>query len=308
MIIQIDLVGGARWFDLVSPTAEEEQRIETLLRIDVPTQEDIQRHELSSRLYRDSGAVFTAAKVVIRGDTPLPQTTNVAFILQDQALVTVRYEPSRTFDLVANEMQRTDAAKSNTVVLIGLIEALVDRASELLEDAADAADEMSVPSPPAEGQHRKRHSTAELEAVLGEVQRLHRRVAKVRESLVSLGRMTGFLLAQSDIEDNEFRTRAKSTSRDIVSVTDHATFVAQNVQFVLDTLLGLISVEQNAIVKFFSIVAVVLLPPTLIAAIYGMNFQVMPELTWRWGYPAALLAMLASAVLPYRWCRRRGWL
>ena len=150
--------------------------------------------------------------------------------------------------------------------------------------------------------------SAELEAVLAEVQRLHRRVAKVRESLVSLGRMTGYLLTQSEFDDPEFRERARSMSRDIISVTDHATFVAQNIQFVLDTLLGVISVEQNAIVKFFSIVAVVLLPPTLIAAIYGMNFETMPELTWTWGYPAALGAMLASAVLPYLWCRKRGWL
>ena len=154
----------------------------------------------------------------------------------------------------------------------------------------------------------KRRTVAELEAVLAEIQLLHRRVAKVRESLVSLGRMTGYLLTQSEYDDAEFRERAKSTSRDIISVTDHATFVAQNIQFILDTLLGLISVEQNAIVKFFSIVAVVLLPPTLIAAIYGMNFEVMPELTWRWGYPSALAAMLASAVLPYLWCRKRGWL
>ena len=115
-------------------------------------------------------------------------------------------------------------------------------------------------------------------------------------------------MAQADIKDSAFRARAKSTSRDIVSVTDHATFVAQNIQFVLDALLGLISVEQNAIVKFFSIVAVVLLPPTLIAAIYGMNFEIMPELTWTWGYPAALILMLASSVLPYLWCRKRGWL
>jgi magnesium transporter len=161
---------------------------------------------------------------------------------------------------------------------------------------------------PAEDQPSKRRTVAELEAVLTEVQRLHRRVAKVREGLVSPGRMTGYLLTQSEFDDPEFRECGRSMSRDIISVTDHATFVAQNIQFVLDTLLGVISVEQNAIVKFFSIVAVVLLPPTLIAAIYGMNFETMPELTWTWGYPAALGAMLASAVLPYLWCRKRGWL
>lgn len=308
MFTVIRLGGDARWFDLVSPTEEEERWLETELGIDIPTLDDIRKYEPSSRLYRESGAIFMAAQIMVKGDTPLPQTTSVAFMLKNDALVTVRYEQSRTFDLLATELQRSETSQSNVMALIELVEALVDRTSELLENAADAADDMAVSVFPAGEHPSQRRTAAELEAVLSEIQRLHRRVAKGRESLVSLGRMTGYLLAQADIKDSAFRARAKSTSRDIVSVTDHATFVAQNIQFVLDALLGLISVEQNAIVKFFSIVAVVLLPPTLIAAIYGMNFEIMPELTWTWGYPAALILMLASSVLPYLWCRKRGWL
>lgn len=249
-----------------------------------------------------------SAQIIIDGETPLLQTSTVAFILKSDTLVTVRYARSRAFDLCVSGIQRSTGRPTNSSALVGLIEALVDRTSEVLEGAANAADEIALSSLPAKDQPSKRRTVVELEAVLSEIQLLHRRVAKVRESLVSLGRMTGYLLAHSDPDDAEFRDRAKSTSRDIISVTDHATFVATNIQFVLDTLLGLISVEQNAIVKFFSIVAVVLLPPTLIAAIYGMNFEVMPELTWKWGYPSALAAMLASAVLPYLWCRKRGWL
>lgn len=308
MITPIRLGDAARWLDLVSPSAEEESEVETELGIDIPTRDEIGRYEPSSRLYRESGALFMAAQIVIRGDTPLPETTSVAFILKNETLVTVRYEQSRTFDLVVEELRRSEAGQSNLIALIGLLEALVDRTSELLEGAADATDDMALSVFPAEGHPSRRRTAAELEAVLREIQRLHRRVAKVRESLVSLGRLTGYLLAQAEIEDTAFRARARSTSRDIVSLTDHATFVSQNVQFVLDALLGLISVEQNAIVKAFSIVAVVLLPPTLIAAIYGMNFETMPELTWTFGYPAALAVMLASAVLPYIWCRKRGWL
>ncbi|MFZ3583995.1 magnesium transporter CorA family protein [Loktanella sp. DJP18] len=308
MITEIELDGRARWLDLVSPTANEEAEVENVLGIDVPTQEDIKKNEPSSRHYREDGATFMAAQIVVHGETPLPQTSSVAFILKNDTLVTVRYEQSRAFDLCASEIQRTDRKPTSTSALIGLIEALVDRTSELLEGAANAADDMALSSLPFSEQPSKRRTVAELEGVLAEIQRLHRRVAKVRESLVSLGRMTGYLLTQSELDDPEFRERARSMSRDIISVTDHATFVAQNIQFVLDTLLGVISVEQNAIVKFFSIVAVVLLPPTLIAAIYGMNFETMPELTWTWGYPAALGAMLASAVLPYLWCRKRGWL
>lgn len=278
LTILIRLGDTARWLDLVSPSAEEESRVETELGIDIPTQDEIARFERSIRLYRESGAIFTAAQIVIRGDSPLAQTTSVAFILKNDALVTVKYEQSRTFDLVAEEFRRSDTGHSNLKALIGLLEALVDRTSELLE-GAEAADDMALSVFPAEGHPSTRRTAAELEAVLREIQRLHRPVAKVRESLASRGRLTGYLLAQADIRDTTFRTRAKSTSRDIVSLADHATFVSQNVQFVLDALLGMISVEQNAIVKAFSTLAVVLLPPTLIAAIYGMNFETMPELT-----------------------------
>ncbi len=308
MINEIGLDGGAKWLDLVSPNAEEEANVEKALGIDVPTQEDIRKNEPSSRLYREDGATFMAAQIVVHGEMPLPQTSTVAFILKQDTLVTVRYEQSRAFDLCSSEIHRAGRKPSNISALAVLVEALVDRTSELLEGAANAADDMAMSSLPMGEQPSKRRTVAELEAVLAEIQRLHRRVAKVRESLVSLGRMTGYLLTQSQFSDAESRQRAKSISRDIISATDHATFVAQNIQFVLDTQLGLISAEQNAIVKFFSIVAVVLLPPTLIAAIYGMNFEKMPELTWTWGYPAALAAMLASAVLPYLWCRKRGWL
>jgi magnesium transporter len=305
---QIDLSNGARWIDLLAPSDEEEEHVERLLGIDVPTHDDIRKHEPSSRLYRQHGAIFMAAKILVRRGGETPHTANVAFILKGDTLLTVRYEESRTFDLFATEFQQAETAQSSTTVLAGLIESLVDRTSEILETAADEADDMVARIFPVVAETSKRRSSAELESVLVEIQHLHRRVAKVRESLVSLGRMVGFLLAQTDIKDAEFQARARSTSHDITSVTDHATFVAQNIQFILDTLLGLINVEQNAIVKFFSIVAVVLLPPTLIAAVYGMNFKLMPELHWTWGYPLSILAMLASAVLPYLWCRRRGWL
>lgn len=184
----------------------------------------------------------------------------------------------------------------------------MDRTAELLEEAGDAVDDVPDRFHATSDQAIKRRDVAEFKAALAEIQGLHRRTAKVRESLVSLGRMIGFLMAQPELKLPELRSRAKSVARDILSLSDHASFVAQNVQFVLDAALGMINIEQNAIVKFFSIVAVVLLPPTLIAGIYGMNFQLMPELSWPWGYPAALLTMLASAILPYLWCRRRGWL
>ena len=138
-------------------------------------------------------------------------------------------------------------------------------------------------------------------------------VSKMRESLVSIGRAVAFMQAVEDqARENkqvkENKARIKILQRDIVSLTDHATFLSGKISFLLDAVLGLISIEQNGIIKIFSVAAVVFLPPTLVASIYGMNFAFMPELQWQFGYPFAILLMIMSAVLPYYYFKGKGWL
>jgi magnesium transporter len=106
----------------------------------------------------------------------------------------------------------------------------------------------------------------------------------------------------------DIKARIKTLSRDLGSITDHANFLAGKVNFLLDATLGLINIEQNAIIKIFTVAAVAFLPPTLIASIYGMNFDFMPELKWHYGYLVAIGLMILSAVLPMWYFRRRGWL
>ena len=132
---------------------------------------------------------------------------------------------------------------------------------------------------------------------------------QARECLLSIDRLLLFL-AQAPVENEkkELRSRAKNIDRDVRSLTDHATFLSDKVTFLLDATLGLINIEQNAIIKIFSIAAVVFLPPTLIASIYGMNFDLMPELKWSFGYPMAIVLMVISAIIPYVLFKRRGWL
>ena len=119
----------------------------------------------------------------------------------------------------------------------------------------------------------------------------------------------GFLMLAPEFEaQSELRDRLKSTVKDIQSLTDQASFISGNITFMLDASLGLINVEQNAIIKIFSIAAVVLLPPTLVGTIYGMNFDIMPELRWVFGYPFALGLMVVSALIPFWFFKRQGWL
>jgi len=149
-----------------------------------------------------------------------------------------------------------------------------------------------------------------LATVLGEIGQRGALNSKLQESLVTFDRIAGFLsqLSLSKSRPKAVRARVKSLSRDVKSLTDHAGSQAGKITFLLDATLGLVSIQQNGIIKIFSVAAVVFLPPTMIASIYGMNFEVMPELTWPFGYPFALGLMVLSAVLPYFYFKRRGWL
>jgi magnesium transporter len=134
--------------------------------------------------------------------------------------------------------------------------------------------------------------------------------SKVRESLVSLGRMVLFLANEADAMKwpKEMRAQLKVMQRDVVSLTDHATYLTNKIQFLLDAVVGMVSIEQNNIIKIFSVASVALTPPILIASVYGMNFKHMPELEWTLGYPIALGLMVIAAILPYLYFKWRRWL
>ena len=114
--------------------------------------------------------------------------------------------------------------------------------------------------------------------------------------------------AQSRQDDPHTIERIKTAQHDIRTLMDHARFLTERTNFLLDACLGMINTEQNQIIKLFSVVAVMLMPPTLVASLYGMNFKHMPELDWAYGYPLAVLAMVLSGILPYVYFRRKGWL
>ncbi|MDH4259678.1 MAG: magnesium transporter, partial [Gammaproteobacteria bacterium] len=148
-----------------------------------------------------------------------------------------------------------------------------------------------------------------LRAVMERIGRDGDLTSKARESLVSLARQLTFIQQSPAVQiPKEVLTRYRSMSRDVLALSDHASFLANKSGFMLQATLGLINIEQNNIIKIFSVAAAVFLPPTLIASIYGMNFHFMPELGWPFGYPLALGLILVSAVLPYFYFRRRGWL
>ncbi len=297
------------WLDLVEPSKAEDLMMETLLGISIPTRDDLKDIEPSSRLYIEENAVFMTASLVFRSDTEIPGLTDVGFILSGDRLVTIRYAEPRSFALFKASMHRFPGnCRDGAVVLTRLLETIADRTAEILEEAVTKIDDLSIAvfGDKAAGRRRPPHY---LEARLRDVAGHHRLVAKTRDSLASLSRLLTFVYTVPQVQDDkETRELCRSISRDVQSLSEHAGFISGNITFLLDASLGLINVEQNAIIKMFSIASVVLLPPTLVASVYGMNFRVMPELEWQFGYPWAIAAMVISAVIPFFFFRWKGWL
>ena len=304
-----DALAETVWVDLLEPGRDEEALIERILAIDVPTRDELKDIEPSSRLYTDGSAVYLTASLMVNAESHLPHLTDVAFILTDSKLLTVRYAEPRSFALFKSAMHRIPGGcPSSTVMLTRLLETIVDRTAEILEIAVGRVDKLSL-EVFGQKQHLSRRPARYLEDRVVQVSALHRLVAKTRDSLMSLSRVLTFLAALPALQsDRESLELCRTVTRDVQSLSEHANFVAGNITFLLDASLGLINLEQNAIIKIFSIASVVLLPPTLIASIYGMNFEFMPELHAAYAYPLTLVAMLLSAVLPFFFFRWKGWL
>jgi magnesium transporter len=303
------LPGNAVWIDLVKPTAAEDKAVERLAGIAVPTREDMQEIEISSRLYIENGARYMTATLMCAADTQNPRTTAVTFILAGHRLVTVRYDTPKPFMLVENKLARScQPGITGEMVLMELLDAVIDRNADILERAGSDMDNISHDIFEPEGKARTGHAKRYSDILIA-IGRKGDLTSKVRESLVSIGRVVTFVTAAVDVKwSKDMREQLKTMQRDVVSLSDHASYLSNKITFVLDAMLGVVNLEQNNIIKLFSVMAVVLMPPTLIASIYGMNFKVMPELQWEHGYVFALLAMLLAAIGPYLYFKWKKWL
>lgn len=298
----------AVWFDLLEPTREEFRAVETALGIELPSREEMQEIELSSRLYEERGALFMTASLVAKIDTDRPETHAVTFVVTPTALVTVRYtDPLPFITFAARALKSPYSCATADGTFVGLLEAIVDRIADVLERTSATIEQVSR-GVFGQDQKTKRQGKALQDALEG-IGRGGTLVSEISESLMSLSRAVAFFSATAESWlHKETKTHVKTLTRDIRSLHEHAAFLNSKTNFLLDATLGMINIEQNTIIKIFSVAAVAFLPPTLIASIYGMNFANQPELHWEYGYPMALCLMVLSAVLPFFYFRRKGWL
>ncbi len=297
------------WVDLISPTHEEEKELEKSLGIDLPTKEEMEEIEISSRLYHENGAAFMTAILPARADGDDPDMQPVTFVLTETRLVTIRYHEPRAFTTFPMRAEKVPmGCETGEGVLIALLEAIVDRLADILE--RDGRDIDAISRDIFQRKGARPTKSKDFQKTLETIGQKGDLTSKIRDSLVTLERLIGFL-GHCTIQrksGKETRERVKTLARDLRSLADHASFLSQKITFLLDATLGMINIEQNAIIKIFSVAAVVFLPPTLIASIYGMNFKFMPELDEAYGYPTALALMVFSAILPYVYFKYRRWL
>ncbi|MEP6936770.1 MAG: magnesium transporter CorA family protein [Chthoniobacterales bacterium] len=319
-----ELTRKAIWIDLFEPTLEEEHALEAALGIDVPTREEMQEIELSSRLHKEKDVLFMTGTVLLKADTRYPESAVVTFILSPERLIVTRYADALPFKAFRTEREKNPGAyKSGYDILAGMIDAIIDRVADILENVGksldalslqvfDTADKNGLISPGKSPSEGARHQTAQhdFSEILRRVGAVSDLISRARESLVSFGRLASYFREQN--QENALAREAvahmKTVAGDVGSLSDHATFLSGKVSFLLDATLGMIANEQNVIIKIISVAAVVFLLPTLVAGIYGMNFHFLPELSWRYGYAFALLLMVISSILPYLYFKRKGWL
>lgn len=308
----VETLAKAVWIDLLTPTQEEERDVQAALRLEIPTREEMQEIESSSRLYKEDDTLFLTAPFLYGVDGGDLGSTAITFVLGNATLVTVRYATPKAFAVFSARCQRTPVQLLTTPdgVMLHLFEQVVDRLADILERIAADMDRASQAAfRTARAKVKATTKDADLKEALITLGQVGEVTTRASETLLGLSRILTFVGAEkATAVRRENQGLIKTLVRDVRSLVEHANFLNSKANFLLDAVLGIINVEQNAIIKTFTVASVALMPPTLIASIYGMNFATMPELGWQLGYPMALGLMIVSAVLPIMYFKRKGWL
>lgn len=306
----LELPESVIWIDLLNPTDEEKAFVEARTNVRVPTMDALNEIESSSRVIVKEGTIYLSAPIVAQGDTTDPFLSSVGFILSATLLITIRFVELPIFKAVADRVATDSKLRSSTGIFTALMEALVDRGADVLERLGSELDQVSraiFRGDPAKARHSVKSNDA-LRQTLSTVGRIGDRLSQARDVFLGVGRIVPFVVTlPHDWIVPEFESRLAAVSRDIASLNDYEAHLSTKVQFLLDAVLGFITIEQNDLFKVLTIVSVVGIPPTLMAGIYGMNFRYMPELSWPWGYPFGLGIIVLSALIPLIWFKWRGW-
>lgn len=300
---QDNRLGAIFWIDLLTPDGTELAYVEKLCSIEMPTKDEMREIEATSRLYCEDGARFMTTTVLSRVETDEPMIAEISFILKGRVLITIRHTDSYSFRVFSHQLLRMQETNRD-LVFIGLLETLVDRQADVLERFGTDLDALSKK---VFGTHHTRRKekvddpdTDDLRDALEELGRVGDLITRQRDALVNLLRMITFAGNEDSCmsSHDSLYVPLRPVSRDVNSLSEYASFLSNKINFMLDAVLGLINIEQNDIVKVFTITSVVFLPPTLIASIFGMNYKYIPFLDTEWGFWLSLVLMVMAGIVP----------
>lgn len=313
-------LADAVWIDLLAPTDEERAQVELATKLRLPTRESIQEIEHSSRAFVEGRAIYLSTPVLEGTDCLNDALATIGFVLSPERLITLRFARIVALDKTAEvrragaETERSDkrhAERGPSAAFLTVLEVAVDLAADALEHANGELERISTAAFRNDGTHRHQpaHASRALHEALSKLGRMANGISRIRDTLLGIGRIATFVLdAGEEHRPAAAVPRLEAIRADIASLGDYLHHLSGKIQFLLDATLGFISIQQNDIVKALTIVSVVGVPPVLIAGIYGMNFQSMPELSWSLGYPYSLALIVVSALLPLAWFWWRDWI
>ena len=303
-------LSDAVWIDLVDPTDDERRRVEQATMLRLPTKAAIEEIESSSRVFKEGAAFYLSTPVLESTDCVKGAVTAVGFVLSPAKLVTVRFARIAAFDAVTAGYANEPAPKAHDAFL-KILEAIVEHTADALEHASAELEGIShaaFHADPPGPRYRPVKASGALRAALRKIGRMGDGTSHIRDTLLGLGRIAAFVQESVHQTHDADGARLGAIRADIASLNEYQSHLSNKVQFLLDATLGFINIEQNDIVKTLTVASVVGVPPVLIAGIYGMNFKNIPELSWRFGYPYALVLIVISALLPIAWFKWRGWM
>jgi magnesium transporter len=308
LVPEADL-SAAVWIDLFQPTAAETISV-AALGVEVPTLEDMEEIEVSNRLYQEGGVDYMTVVLPGQNAEGMQIAAPICLILMPERLITVRHHSPRPFETFPTRADKSPTGCERAEeVFLGLLTEITGRLADLLEGTGRALDRVSGE---VFGMAKGMVKPAMLARTLAELGQQGEGLGRVRLALLTLERALSFHAQAREARGQKgaayLGRTLKTLSKDIQSLEVHGDYLSTRVALVSDATMGMINLAQNATVRVLSVVAALFLPPTLIGTIYGMNFKMMPELSWVWGYPSALAAMLASALITYIILWWKNWL
>ena len=291
------------WVDLTDPTDEERDWVRSIYGVTLPDEDEVKDIEASARYYEaDNGDLHLRSDFLLEEDEGESRVVTVAFILAKELLFSVHNDDLPVFRLVRlRARSRPGSIGDFKDVLLDLYATDVEYSADALEGIYLNLEEVS------RSVLQKEFSDQDAAESLSAMAREEDLNGRIRRNMMDTRRAVSFLMRGRLLNSDQFDD-ARQILRDIESLDGHTAFLFDKINFLMDATVGFININQNKIIKIFSVASVAFLPPTLIASIYGMNFRILPELDWSLGYPLALVLMIISAVTPFWYFRRRGWL